>query len=76
MSDTRPAECEFCHELATWEVTGQWTIADWLEVYACGGHLVDAHRWLALRTVDGVPCRERCTQWIGPDYEQPPPTRT
>jgi hypothetical protein len=60
--------CEWrdCLQRATWCITGQWTIFDWLDVYSCGTHLLDFHRWLSGRTVDGEPLRQRHQQWIGP----------
>jgi len=64
-------ECEWCHLRATWVVTGQWTIFDWLDVYACGEHLNQAHRWLSLRTVDGQECLERTSHYIGSVQRSP-----
>ena len=60
-------ECEHpqCSRLATWWVRGQWTIFDWLDVEVCGEHLVAAHRYLELRTVDGLKCQERVSHYIG-----------
>lgn len=57
MAETTRPFCQFnnCDALADYELTGRWTIFDWLEVYACLVHVPRAISWLRLRHVDGQP---------------------
>lgn len=58
------ANCDLpkCGKLADFEIRGQWTIADWLDISACTEHLVDAVRWLYARRIDGQELQE-LTWW-------------
>lgn len=60
-------EGQGCNELATWQVHGHWTEVDWVDYYVCGQHLLAAHRRIAHTFIDGNPCRERWSQYVGRD---------
>lgn len=59
-----PNQCEFCYEPHRFKVTGRWSVVDWLDVYACEKHAVDAILYLRGRTVDGQQVQELETQLV------------
>lgn len=42
-----------CEALATSEVTGRWTVADWFDIWVCEQHVTLAYRFMRHRLVDG-----------------------